>query len=1034
TLYVKESGIYHVTYKYLKEAGIPVDDIDPTTIQLFNKNNEIPLYFNGKDDSSFSSGDYFDFYGVRNTEEGYYYSNWTDNNPYFLRWNIEKGKRIEEVSSLQSGGEYFSDFLFYEHFEENGVYDGMDYGTDGDDWMWESLYAGENITKEINIENPDQQTSEEAYIKIAFEGITSLDHHVVLYINGSNIGDLFWKGAGQYEYPTNKDDPPLYFPNNLLTDGLNSFTVELPGDTPAGEIDAVYLNWFEIHYYKPFDTKGMGELIFRGKSENKVLQEFKIMNVPDTSFDIYNIISGQKIIDYIIENNEIEFTIPASSKDWYYCITNYSKKLPVNIVKYNSTGLRSKENGVDYLIITTKEFVDCVKPLARWREEAGSRVKIACVSDIYTEFGYGLYNAESIRNFTRYAFGNWKQPALSYILLVGDASWDRKMRLKEPYSKIDYVPCYLDPARDDYYVYLTDGDEIPDACIGRFPAEDKSQVIRMVNKVIHYEGFPQMGEWWKNAIFINGEDNDEYYKMLVENFKERFPKGWNFIDIFKDITPETKPYNEMILDAFNEGGTFLTFQGHGAPHIWETEDFFKRDDAQKITNSMKLPLVLDLSCHTGRFAEPNMISLSEYFTTQSADLSGSIGFWGSSGVSVVDIDTKLTTKLFDYIFFDKIAIITIGKAILQSKLYILTSTASEDEWSIPTYIATHIFLGDPALRLAIPPNPTTVKNVQVKTEQDGEGIITWDLPEDPSISDYRIFLSSVESANIVDITPFISGSDGNSTFGTSNIPGKFVLFISSESDDGLNSHFSEFARFPANQEGSGSSMPFVYGGNVFYDGSILSFFASVKDNDDAFLYVELYYQGIKTGLKLAPYIGEKTESMSDNLYSLQIPVKGIPKGQYLFDLIAADVSGNTSDLYPYLTLHGWDDKFYLKDIAYEIQDSYPLDLACNEGSPVIIYAGYEDSFISTHFGGNLKITVLATDPDGISDVDKIKIYYNGFYTGIDVTQREDFEDYTRFGLNIPLDSGIINSVYLFQLVALDKSGNTSECWPYLRVD
>jgi len=1040
-IYLNESGIYHVTYESLRNARVPVDEIDPSTLQLFNKNKEVAIYFSREEDSSFDPGDFFDFYGVRNTEEGYYYSNWSDDNPYFMRWGFERGERIKEVRSSEIAGKYYPYFPYYKHFEENRLYDGMEFGTDGDSWMWESAWAGESISFELSIEDP-AQTSENAYLKISCQGISSLDHHLVLYINGTEIGDLFWFGAGNYTYPGGESDPPLSFPNDLLRDGTNIFRITCPGDTPARTAEAFYFNWVEIHYFKKFEIQDEGEFIFRGCSEETILQKFNLKNLEGSDYDIYNVISGEKIIDYERSGDEIIFSVPASIKDWFYCIDDSSKKTPAKIEKYEPSGLRSKDNGADYLIITTRKFIQAVEPLARWREEEGLRVKIADVADIYKEFGYGLYHSSSIRNFTKYAFRNWREPPISYVLLVGDATWDRKKRIKEPEGfesfKSDFVPSHLNPARDDFFVYLTEGDEIPDACIGRFPAENKAQVIRMVNKVILYEGFPEMSEWWRNAVFVNGGDLVEYYRIVADDIKKFFPEGWNFTDIFKDVTPETSPYNQMILDAFNEGASFLTFQGHGSSTIWDSPDFFNNRDAQNIDNKMKLPMVLNLSCHTGRFAEPNMNSISEYLTTHSSDLSGAICFWGSSGWSIVDVDSLLTKRFYENIFNKGIEVV--GKAILESKISVLGGAPGEGEGDVSTYVASQVFLGDPALRLAIPPNPTTPTGVRANIDLKGVMTISWNEPPDPRITGYRLYYTrtAIGDFNGADgISDLISGDflGKTASFSTENyLEGTYLFYVSSQAEEDILSHPSQVARLNAENLPAGSLSPSIYFGNTDYDGSTLRFNAYVQDDDDN-LEVQLYYQGLKTGLILKDDGLNGDYVAGDGLYSLTVSVGEIPSGYYLTEIRAEDPSGNKGDFYPYLTVHGWNDAYYPdKSELPSWQSIYPADIACNENSPIILYAGYEDTYLTSLFGGELKIISYVADPEGNSDIDRVEVYFNGLYTGIDMIQREDFDDLTKFSLRIPLEPSIMNSSYLLQLIAFDKEGNPSKVWPYLPVE
>ena len=65
-MYVVDDGIYRIDKNDFVNAGISVSSIDPRTIKLYYKGNQLPIYFNGEQDGVFNDTDYFDFYGQRN--------------------------------------------------------------------------------------------------------------------------------------------------------------------------------------------------------------------------------------------------------------------------------------------------------------------------------------------------------------------------------------------------------------------------------------------------------------------------------------------------------------------------------------------------------------------------------------------------------------------------------------------------------------------------------------------------------------------------------------------------------------------------------------------------------------------------------------------------------------------------------------------------------------------------------------------------------------------------------------------------------
>ncbi|MFQ6618902.1 MAG: hypothetical protein ACE5QV_09475, partial [Fidelibacterota bacterium] len=54
---IKREGIYKITRDWLEKAGIPTAVIDPRTVKIFNKGEEIPIYLKGDRDGKFDEGE-----------------------------------------------------------------------------------------------------------------------------------------------------------------------------------------------------------------------------------------------------------------------------------------------------------------------------------------------------------------------------------------------------------------------------------------------------------------------------------------------------------------------------------------------------------------------------------------------------------------------------------------------------------------------------------------------------------------------------------------------------------------------------------------------------------------------------------------------------------------------------------------------------------------------------------------------------------------------------------------------------------------
>lgn len=81
-----DDGIYKITYQYLVNGGLKVNDIDPRKTMIQNRGKEVRILVSGEDDGVFYPDDYILFYGVSNKDI------YTKQNVYWLKISNKRGK------------------------------------------------------------------------------------------------------------------------------------------------------------------------------------------------------------------------------------------------------------------------------------------------------------------------------------------------------------------------------------------------------------------------------------------------------------------------------------------------------------------------------------------------------------------------------------------------------------------------------------------------------------------------------------------------------------------------------------------------------------------------------------------------------------------------------------------------------------------------------------------------------------------------------------------------------------------------------
>ncbi|HPG41013.1 MAG TPA: C25 family cysteine peptidase [bacterium] len=400
-----------------------------------------------------------------------------------------------------------------------------------------------------------------------------------------------------------------------------------------------------------------------------------------------------------------EFTPPENNGDNYIIFEPAGLLSPAGMEKVTPDRLASPANGADYIIITHPAFRQQAEHLADYRRSFnGFRTMIALVGDIYNEFNYGLKDPAAIRDFLHYAWKNWQTPAPAFVLLLGDASWDPKQNLASAY-KTDFVPVWGNPVSDNWYVCF-DGpnDLLSEMHIGRLPVETAAAAENIIDKMIVYESQPS-ALWKKKFMLISG--GFEEYELFVFNRQTEQLAG-DFItppplggqaQIIKKETPgyQEGVHRDDIINLIDSGVVWGNFIGHAGSSTWDL--MFHNPDIDALNNSPHYPIITSMTCHTGRFAEPNQDSFGEHFLL--AQNKGAIAFWGTAGWGYSWEDYIFLRELLQVVVQD--TVYRAGEAITLAKFALWNTLGSGSHAT--NLLRQYTLLGDPALQLALPDKP-----------------------------------------------------------------------------------------------------------------------------------------------------------------------------------------------------------------------------------------------------------------------------------------------------------------------------------------
>jgi hypothetical protein len=336
-------------------------------------------------------------------------------------------------------------------------------------------------------------------------------------------------------------------------------------------------------------------------------------------------------------------------------------------------------------------------------------------SDIYNQFAFGLVDPTAIRDFLKYTFDYWPDPAPTFAFLIGDGNYDFRNNLGN--NVRNYVPPFENTSwmTDEHFIYFgneadidVDSNFIPDMVIGRLNAQSAQDVEAFIAKTIAYDSEPDLGPWRQRVVIV-ADDNlhpfsggysitETFHTGQAETLANRHVPGkFEAVKIYMVeylLQPggEKPEAREAIISAFNQGSLIVNWIGHGSANLWADERVFRRlQDIPRLNNGKRMALVFTASCSIGKFDFPTVECMAEELMRGS--LNGTISVISATRDVYASPNARLNEYLFDRLLrFDSAGV---GESLYMAKF--LRSPGRIDDND-----RLYMVFGDPAQLLQFP--------------------------------------------------------------------------------------------------------------------------------------------------------------------------------------------------------------------------------------------------------------------------------------------------------------------------------------------
>ena len=426
--------------------------------------------------------------------------------------------------------------------------------------------------------------------------------------------------------------------------------------------------------------------------------------------------------------------------------------------------LHGIESWPDFVIVTSNLFLSQARALAERRRAEGLVVEIVDIAQIYNEFSGGQQDIRGLRDYVKFVYDRSpnEEHLLKYVLLFGDGHFDYRNldpsatfpNLIPPYQTEESWNPEISYTTDDYFGLLDDNEGIwpythgtfsgadvhlnerVDVGIGRFTVHTVEEAQLMIDKIEHYESSATYGQWRNRYLFL--ADDGPTGTAGLQNDRDLHTQNTDVVAVeVARLAPEihqNKVYamsytreflntwripkaRQDLLSAIHEGVLVVNYSGHGSERSLAQEDLFTIDDSRTLQNYDQLPIFITATCSFGRWdlgheqtgaeellLNPNGGAIALLTTVRTVYTSG------NAGTLNVGLNVALNQELFQREENNRAP--RLGDALRKTKNKRVGYEGNNRKFNL---------LGDPTLRLGLPPDHAAVTHINGEEIQNAIG-------------------------------------------------------------------------------------------------------------------------------------------------------------------------------------------------------------------------------------------------------------------------------------------------------------------------
>ncbi|MBD3234634.1 MAG: T9SS type A sorting domain-containing protein [candidate division Zixibacteria bacterium] len=302
-----------------------------------------------------------------------------------------------------------------------------------------------------------------------------------------------------------------------------------------------------------------------------------------------------------------------------------------NFVNYSELVTDFPPSPIGMIVVVANRFWEnsSLDEYIAWKSQKGFYMDVQNANDLGG-------STTGIKAYLQEQYDNAPIPP-TYVLFIGD---------------VDGIPTWDGETgwhvTDLTYGTLAGHDYFPDVELGRFSAQDASQLETIIEKAVDYEQLWHTNgiDWTNKACFIASDDPwfwdvaEGTHRYVIQTHMD--PNGIESDSIWGHSGGHTQD----IIDALNDGRMICNYSGHGSNYSW-AGPVFQINHVLNLTNDGMYPFVISNACITGSF------NLDECFMEAwvRAPRKGAFASLGASNSTYWDEDDWWERAAYDAFFW-----------------------------------------------------------------------------------------------------------------------------------------------------------------------------------------------------------------------------------------------------------------------------------------------------------------------------------------------------------------------------------------------